>query len=110
MNDSTIGTAYVYFIQVGDDPTVKISSTIHTLDAELASLQIANHPEPRLLGAIDVRVGFGEKMADRIDLGLVTMRLEDSIQHQFAAEHIHGDWFNLTDEVREFIQTSSNVN
>lgn len=53
-----MGTAYGYFIQVGGESAVKIGSTTNTLESQLASMQVANNGEPRLIGAIDVRVGF----------------------------------------------------
>lgn len=104
-----MGTAYVYFIQAGEDPALKIGSTVNTLHSRLMSLQTSTHQELRLLGAIDVHEGFGEDQPNRIELARVAMRLERMIQRQFAADRIHGQWFNLTEELREFIQTKSNV-
>lgn len=102
-------TAYVYFIQAGDVSTVKIGSTLKSLDSGLMSLHLSNQQELRLLGAIDIRKSFGEDQPTSLELGRVAMRLEHTIQRQFATEHIRGKWFNLTDELREFIRLRSNV-
>lgn len=48
-------TGYVYFVQAGEHPAVKIGHTIELLEKRLLALQTGNHQQLRLIGAIDLR-------------------------------------------------------
>ena len=109
MSIATRDTAYVYFIQAGDEPAVKVGSTIHSLESRLLELQTANHRDLRLIGAIQVRFDPEDGYHTRRDVAQKAMRFEREIQRQFAADCIRGEWFNLTDELRAFIRLRSNI-
>lgn len=109
MSGSTQNTAYVYFVQAGDDPAVMIGSTVPPLATRLKYLQTANHRELHLIGAIDVMAGIKPAGLTIDDIRQMAVKLERQIHRQFAADRIHGQWFTLTDDLRKLIKQRSNI-
>lgn len=107
-HDSCYQTGYVYFIQAGARPVVKIGATIAPLLARLAALQTASHERLRLLGAIDLRAE-GVPAAHRAEYSTLARRREREIHKQFALDRVQGEWFTLTDRLRLFIADEANV-
>jgi hypothetical protein len=102
-------TGYVYFIQAGDDPVVKIGTTIEPLEKRLFALQTANHKKLKLIGAIDLRKLAEMEHANRIEFSQRARCKEAEIHTQFMAQRIQGEWFTLTDDLLTFIRNNSNV-
>jgi hypothetical protein len=102
-------TGYVYFIQAGDDPVVKIGTTIEPLEKRLFALQTANHKKLKLIGAIDLRKLHEAEYPNRIEFSQRARCKEAEIHTQFLDQRIQGEWFNLTDDLLNFIQKNSNV-
>ncbi len=105
MHSKATPLAFVYFIQAGDNPVVKIGSTIETLKKRLLVLQTANHLELRVIGAIELS---GEPEA-RGRFWERARRQEAELHAKFSRDRIRGEWFRLTDELATYIRQASNV-
>ena len=101
-------TGYVYFVQAGEDPAVKIGSTME-LEQRLLALQTSNHRRLRLIGAIDLRKSGYPENLNRVKFGQIAREKEAEIQKRFAADRIHGDWFKLSTGLAKYIAEVSNV-
>ena len=88
VNGRPVAPTRVYFIAVGDD-AIKIGVARH-VEARLASLQIGNHQELRLLGSIP---------GDEI--------VEKNIQCEFWPHHIRGEWFKAAPALLQFIDDAT---
>lgn len=78
----------IYFIQSGDD-AIKIGYTgSPNPSARLSELQISTHHRLRLIAVLN---------GDR--------SLEETLHKRFCASHIRGEWFRLSDELKEFLAT-----
>lgn len=106
-DDSLFG--YVYFVQPGDDPAVKVRATVEPLEKRLLNLQGANHRELKLIGIIDVKNNCRKKELSRNALSRLARENEAEFEALFAAARIHGKWFHLTDEILGYIRKNSNV-
>lgn len=102
-------TGYVYFVQAGDDLAVKIGTTIEPLATRILQLQTANHRKLKLIGAIDLRKSTGLNTLSRTEFSTLAKRKEAEIQIIFSNERIHGEWFNMTNDLVSFIEQVSNV-
>ncbi|MEB0228586.1 GIY-YIG nuclease family protein [Pseudomonas sp. 10S4] len=103
-------TGYVYFIQAGDDLAIKIGSKIEPLAKRILKLQTANHLKLRLVGAIDLRKLTGLDTLGRVEFSILAKRKEAEIQARFSGARIHGEWFNITNDLVNYIEQVSNVN
>ena len=100
---------YVYFVQPGNEPAVKVGATVEPLEKRLLNLQGANHKELRLIGAIDVKkLGVVEEL-NRLALSKLAKEKEAEFEALFSGVRIHGKWFHLTDEILGYIRKNSNV-
>ena len=95
-------SAYVYFVQAGDELAVKIGITME-LHQRLACIQTYHHQEVRLLGVIDMRRVHGEGRGSRVDYLQLARDKERQIHSQFSADHLRGEWFCLTPQLASFI-------
>lgn len=109
MKRSPYVTSYVYFIQAGNEPAVKIGVTIDSLAGRLKQLQTANHCRLRLLGAIDIKELRGLTTDNRIELWNLAQAIERDLHRTFAQYRMHGEWFHLSPEIDEFIRSHTNV-
>lgn len=100
---------YVYFVQPGEDPAVKVGATVEPLEKRLLSLQGANHRALKLIGVIDVKKSHGQKKLSRSELAKVAKEKEAEFEALFTGARIHGKWFHLTEEILAFITKNSNV-
>jgi hypothetical protein len=106
--DHRYETGYVYFIQAGDRPIVKIGATIAPLLERLASLQTASHDRLRLIGAIDLRAK-GVLAAHRAEYSALARQREREIHTLFARDRVQGEWFALSERLQLFIASEANV-
>ena len=102
-------TGYVYFVQAGDDLAIKIGTTIEPLAIRILQLQTANHRKLKLIGAIDLRKSTGLNTLGRVEFSLLAKRKEAEIQAKFSDTRIHGEWFNMTNDLVSYIEQVSNV-
>jgi hypothetical protein len=100
-------TAFVYFIQQGDQPLVKIGTTVDQPAKRLAQLQVGNASPLRLLGAIDMRAA-GAAVTSRTELARIARAREAEIHQVFAEERVAGEWFRLTERVLTLIKQATN--
>jgi hypothetical protein len=80
-------TQLVYFIQCGTDGPIKIGYTSNFIH-RFMTIQIANHQEVRLLGAMRG-----------------TMKDEKRLHAEFSEIRVRGEWFRPTDSLMEFIRS-----
>lgn len=102
-------TGYVYFLQAGDDLAIKIGTTIEPLEKRILQLQTANHRKLKLVGAIDLRKSTGLITPGRIEFSVLAKQKEAEIQAMFSNSRIHGEWFDMTDDLLSYIEQVSNV-
>lgn len=102
-------TGYVYFLQAGDDPYIKIGTTIEPLAKRILQLQTANHRKLKLIGAIDLRKSSGLNSLGRLEFSVLAKRKEAEIQAMFSNSCVHGEWFDMTDDLLSYIKQASNV-
>ena len=77
----------VYFVQAGNLPKVKIGYTTGAIRSRMANLQTGSCEVLRLRACI-----WGG------------MALEEHLHSKFAADRLHGEWFQLSPEILAFLE------
>ena len=101
-------TGYVYFILAGEDPAVKIGSTVDALEERILAIQTSNHRMLQLLGAIDIRKESGIENLNRTEYAKMAMDREIAIHALFSNDLIRGEWYVLTGRLMDYISIYSN--
>ena len=101
-------TGYVYFILAGEDPAVRIGSTVLALEERIRTIQTSNHRALKLLGAIDIRKESGIEKLNRIEYGKMATYRELEIHALFSKDLIQGEWYILTGRLMDYISMYSN--
>lgn len=78
----------VYFVQAGDDGPIKIGTVKRDINGRIASLQTGSSERLHLRRAV-----------------LGDVYEEKRLHERFAASRLHGEWFMLSDELSEFIDS-----
>jgi hypothetical protein len=84
----SLSTGFVYFIRAGRMRAIKIGWA-NDAEARLAALQTASHHKLHLIGYLPGSHADEQEWHDR-----------------FRSLRIRGEWFNLTDEIREAINAA----
>jgi hypothetical protein len=100
-----IVSAYVYFVQPGDDPAVKIGITVE-LERRLDGIQTYHYRDIHLIGVIDMRQVHGDGCGTRVDYLRLARQRERQIHSQFQDFRLRGEWFHLTPPLGEFIRAN----
>jgi hypothetical protein len=80
---------YVYFIKSNDRVKIGKSKDVHE---RMIQLKTSNPYKLELIGVIE---GYGEK--------------ENELHEKFKKYRLHGEWFSLSKEILDFVQTSTKV-
>ncbi len=98
-------SAYVYFARAGEDPVVKIGITTE-LEQRLLSIQTHHYRDIHIIGVIDMRQIYGADRGTRVDYLDMARQHERQIHSQFQGCRLRGEWFHLTPQLSEFINTN----
>lgn len=83
---------YVYFVQGKSSRRVKIGFTTKEPKVRLCQLQVGSSEKLTLLGAF-----YGNE------------DVEQFTQSRWRSQHVHGEWFEESPELLEFIRRESNA-